>query len=573
MSPSKTGSALVGRWRKVLALGRAHPGKSVLIAFVTLTVMGLLSMDALLAGPMQRWAERTMNAKLHGYTVRIRSVRPHLWRFAFDLNDLVVTQDTHPEPPVANFRALQFSLQMQALLHLKLAGNLTLVSPALHIDLAQIQEEVRSQVSLKERGWQQSVESLFPFKFDQVKVLDGSVLYLSGGTASKPIQITRITLTAKNVRNIAVSRTTFPSPVTLEGTLFDTGKLAFNGAADFLREPHAGARGEVRLERVPLDRLSPLAEDFQLRTTGGFMSLQGSLESTPEAQMAHLTRVEFTDLQLDYVTSQATKAIEKEHAKQAVKLAERVRNAPALWLEVDAMTLRNSQFGFENKGTTPPYRLFISKLSLDLDHLSNQPGQVASGFHAQGTFMGSGATTIKGKVRTSAKPADVEVHLEVENAKLPSLNGLLMAHAGVDVAEGQFSVFSEIKVKNGSINGYIKPLVKGLKIYDRQKDQGKRFGKRVEMHVLQFLANLFKNHDSKAVATVVRISGSTGGPQTNEWEVIRKLIGNGLSKAILPGFQTAPKAVVPGPSKPGSGPPAGHVTQGPEEVHLGLDGW
>jgi hypothetical protein len=43
----------------------------------------------------------------------------------------------------------------------------------------------------------------------------------------------------------------------------------------------------------------------------------------------------------------------------------------------------------------------------------------------------------------------------------------------------------------------------------------------------------------------VRISGSTSGPKTNEWEVIRKLIGNGLSHAILPGFQEKPKELEP----------------------------
>ncbi|MBI1752232.1 MAG: DUF748 domain-containing protein [Acidobacteria bacterium] len=513
---------------------------------------GILLMDIVLASPMQRWAERTMNAKLNGYTVRIGAVRPHLWRFAFDLNDLVITQTTHPNPPVAHFGALRFSLMARALLHFKLAGNLTIVRPALHIDLTQIQEEVRSHLSLKERGWQQAIESLFPFKFDQVKVQDGSVLYLSGGTASKPIQITQIAMATENVRNIAVSKDTYPSPVILEGILFDSGKVSFKGAADFLREPLVGARGEIRLEHVPLDRLAPLAEDYQLKTTGGFLSLQGWLEHTPEAQSAHLERVEFTNLQVDYVTSQATKTIEQKHAKQAIKLAKQVRNAPKLQIQVDSLSLRNSRFGFENKGARPPYRVFISQLSLDLAHLSNQTGQEASTFRAKGAFMGSGASTLSGKVRSSAKPADFEVQLEVKDAKLPDLNGPLMAHMGVDVADGLLSVFTEIKVKSGSIEGYVKPLITNLRISDRQKDRGKRLGKRVEMHVLQFLANLLKNRESKAVATVVRISGSTGGPKTNEWEVIRKLIGNGLANAILPGFQ-GPPTDHPNPSaKPGS---------------------
>ena len=78
-----------------------------------------------------------------------------------------------------------------------------------------------------------------------------------------------------------------------------------------------------------------------------------------------------------------------------------------------------------------------------------------------------------------------------------------------------------------------------------KKDKEKPFGKRVEMHVLQFLANLLKNHSTKAVATVPRISGSTSDPKASEWEAIRKLIGNGFFHGILPGYLDKPKAVDP----------------------------
>lgn len=497
---------------------------------------------------MRRWAEQTMNSKLKGYRVSIGRVRPHLWRLAFDLDDLVLVQNTHPDPPVADFRSLQFSLVLAELLRLKVAGDLTIVHPALHLNLTQIEEEARSHVGLKEQGWQAAVESVYPIKLDRVKIQDGSLLYLSSGSASKPIQLTQVYLVAKNVRNIAAAKSTYPSPVTAEGILFDSGKVWFQGAADFLREPYAAARGEVRLQRVPLDRLSPLAQDYQLKTTGGFLSLNGSVEYTPEAQTAHLAEVAFENLRVDYVTSTATKAVEREHAKQAVKLAKQVRNAPQLLLEIDTLKLKNSEIGFENQGTTPPYRVFISRLGLDLEHLSNHAGLQRSAFHAQGAFMGSGATVLRGQVQSAARPLDFTVHLEVEDAQLPALNGLLKAHAGVDVAEGLFSLYSEITVKDGQVEGYIKPLIKNLKIYDRQKDSGKPFQQRVKMHVLQFFASLFKNRKSQAVATVAHISGSTGSPETSEWEVLRKLIGNGIFHAILPGFLPEPKAAPPLPA-------------------------
>jgi hypothetical protein len=73
------------------------------------------------------------------------------------------------------------------------------------------------------------------------------------------------------------------------------------------------------------------------------------------------------------------------------------------------------------------------------------------------------------------------------------------------------------------------------------------------MHLLQFLAEVFKNHSTQEVATVVTLSGSTSQPKAGEWGAIRKLIGNGLWHAILPGFQDHLK---PRQDLPGHGAPA-----------------
>lgn len=531
-----------GGWQRFLKTCRAHRWRTFLVALVLLLPVFLGSLDALLAGPMRTWAERTMNSKLNGYTVRIARVRPHLWRLAFDLDDLVLVQNLHPVPPVADIGALQFSTQLHELLRFKLAATLNIQRPALHIDLPQIEAEARSHVGLKARGWQSAVEALYPVKFDRITVQDGSLVYLSSDTASKPLQLTKVTLIAQNVRNIATAKSSYPSPVSLEADLFDTGKVRFKGAADFLREPFTAARGEIRLDRVPLDRLAPLAQAYQLKTTGGFLSVDGAVEYSPESQMAHLREVRFDELRVDFVTSKATRAVEKQHGREVAKLARKVRDAPHLLLRMDTLKLEHSQIGFENKATHPPYRVFMSEVSLDVKNLGNQAGEGRSEFNAHGAFMGSGTTVLSGGARTTANQADFDLRLKLDDAKLSSLNGLLMAHAGVDVAEGLFSVYTEIAVRNGRVEGYIKPFIRNLKIYDKKKDSGKRFGKRVEMHVLQFLSGMLRNRSTREVATVARISGSTRDPKTNEWEMIRKLIGNGLVRAIRPGFLDHPKA-------------------------------
>jgi hypothetical protein len=168
--------------------------------------------------------------------------------------------------------------------------------------------------------------------------------------------------------------------------------------------------------------------------------------------------------------------------------------------------------------------------------------------------MGSGRTTVSGSFRSTARPADFDFHLELDDAKVSDLNDYLMSTAKVDVAEGTFSAYAEITVKDGRLDGYLKPLIKDLKISEKRKDQGKPLGKRMELHFLQLFANLFKNRSSKEVATVIRISGPTSDPKLSEWAAIRKLIGNGLYRAILPGFMDNSKGV--DSPKPASHPPS-----------------
>lgn len=542
----------------MLALSRftaaclAHPGKVLLAGLGLVCVLALALADRLLAEPVRSWAERTLNANLRGYTVRIARARPHLWRLGLDLDSLVLVQDSHPEPPVADFEAMEFSLDWGPLLHFKWAGDLTLRRPALHINLPQIQEAATSKVRLRDRGWQRAVEAIYPIKLDRVKVEDGSLLYLSGTPTSKPLQLTRVAMVAANVRNIAAAKGTYPSPVSLEAAVFDTGHVQFKGAADFLREPNPAATGEIQLTRVPLDRLTPLAQSYQLKTTGGMLSAKGTVEYTPESQTAHLTQVLFEQLRVDYVTSSATRALETLHGQQALALAKRVRNAPSLLLQVDTLRLTQSQIGFENQTANPPYRLFMTNVDMELANLSNQTRQGSSTFKTQGSFMGSGTTQISGGIQSTAHPVDMTLRLQLDGARLTDLNPFLLANVGVDVAAGEFSAFTELKVAKGRMEGYLKVLATDLKIYERGKDHAKPFGKRVEMHVLQSMAWLFKNRSTQQVATETRISGATSDPKIGEWEAIRRLIGNGMVQGILPGFRNRSQAKAP--PKPGHQP-------------------
>ena len=107
----------------------------------------------------------------------------------------------------------------------------------------------------------------------------------------------------------------------------------------------------------------------------------------------------------------------------------------------------------------------------------------------------------------------------------------------VEVAGGQFSLFTEVSVKEGEVRGYVKPLFRDLKVYGKDKDEDRTFGQKVKEKAIDVAAKVLKNRPRKEVATVVDISGPIDSPQTKTWPALVRLIQNAFIKAILPGFQ------------------------------------
>ena len=218
-----------------------------------------------------------------------------------------------------------------------------------------------------------------------------------------------------------------------------------------------------------------------------------------------------------------------------------MKNAPGLVLQIDSLKLTHGQVGFVDASSRPPFRLFVSDLDLNLTNLSNQAEQGRSKFQARGSFMGHGVARISGGGRLTELPSDFDVHLHLENARLHDLDGLLLAHTGLTIARGRYALFSEITVKKGRLEGYLKPILTNVKVYDRRTDRDKPFVKRMEMHLAQGLAYLFKNRSTQDIATVTRLSGRVDAPNASEWQTVRQLLGNGFVRAILPGFLNQPK--------------------------------
>jgi hypothetical protein len=496
-------------------------------------VLAIVLVDVFIDEPLRASIERRMNAALQGYTVRIGAADLNPWNFSLALSDLAVRQQAHPDPPVLDLEAFEFSVEWRALLRLRLVADARIVRPRLFVHLAQLREERDDDVDLDERGWQDALEEAYPLKINALRIAGGRVTYVDEDP-ERPLELSQIRVLARNLRNVEDPETRHPSSFRASAAVFDSGRAALAGRADFLAEPSPAFLADARVEAVPLDRLGPLIEDYRLNVSRGVLSARGELEHGPERRRATLEEVLIAGIQIDYVS-------DPELTQRAVEAVTEAKREPSTEIVVRRLRLTGSELGFISRARDPSYRLFLSGTELVVDGWSNQPDSEGSRFRARGAFMGSGRTAIQGAFRPDPGGADFDLAIAIEGTELAAMNDLLRAYANLDVTEGLFSFYSELRVAGGRVDGYVKPLFHEVEVYDAEQDREKGFFRQLWERIAEGLAEILENPPREDVATVADISGPVSSPDASNLQVVLNLIENAFFDSILPGFREQAK--------------------------------
>lgn len=506
---------------------------------IWLTVLGVVALILVLVAShfdeyLRRKLEAKMNQNLKGYSVSVGHAHLNPFTFSLTLKQLVIRQQANPEPPVADIPGLKLSVEWARLLTSRLVADAVFNQPRVHVNLPQIMAESRSPEKMRERGWQQAMESIYPLKFNVVAVHDGDVVYLNEDQ-TKPLHISHVNLTATNIRNIQSPDRFYPSAIHGDGVVFDTGRAVLNGNADFLAQPYPGVHALYKVSNVPLDRLRPLSAKANLTLRGGTLASNGEFEYGPRHKEVRIDDVAVRGLDLDYIHATATAAAEKAREKKVAAVAR--DTSPPVPTLIKHILLTRSRVGVINQVPGHDFHLFVDGAEMEVTNISTGFRNGPTHARLTGRFMGSGNAHGSATFRADdSKGPSFNFLIAVEHANLPSLNDLLRSYAKLDVAGGTFSVYSEVKVHDGRIDGYLKPLFADVQVYDPKQDKDKPLLKKLYEKVVGGVAHVLENRRGED-ATVADLSGPLSQPHTSTWEVVGNLVSNAFVKAILPGFQ------------------------------------
>ena len=511
-----------GRWLIV--------GGALVALLVVATVVALFFIDE----PLRRYTQAKMNASLEGYTATIGRMHFNPLNFSMDVRDIVIAQNEHPDPPVANIGRIYASVHWGALLHGRVVGDARIERPVVVLNLTQARSEIDDPTPVTDKGWQHALQSIYPLRINELRIVRGDITYQDQGPF-KPLRVYDVEVTASNIRNVRSERGVYPSPMSLKARVFDAGSVSAEGWADFLAEPYAAFLADITVDGIALDYFKPITNRYNLAVDKGTLSGSGEIEVSPQFKSVRLWSATVDGIRVDYLHTPAMVGAPREAVRKTVQAADEAQG-PGLEFRVDRLDIVKSDFGYVDRTKTPRYRVFVSDTTATLTNLSSLPTGETAVARLRGKFMGSGAASADLKVLPARPGPDFDLALQIDETDLTTMNDLLRAYGKFDVTAGAFSLYSELQGRNRQVAGYVKPLFQDMTVYDPQQDKGKGPLRRAYEAVVGGVSRMLQNRPRDEVATRVALSGRLDNPNTSILETVAGLVQNAFFKAILPGF-------------------------------------
>jgi Domain of Unknown Function (DUF748) len=293
----------------------------------------------------------------------------------------------------------------------------------------------------------------------------------------------------------------------------------------------------MTVKDVELSYFTPLLDKLNLVAKSGTLSAEGKFEYNNDFQSVDLEEVLIAGTNVDYIVETSVPLDNTEMAQQVVHAAEKLKDNPTVVTRVRNLRITDSKLTIQNRTEDPPYSIFWSNIDLHIRDFSNQPEEGAATGELTGLFMGSGKTAAAAEFLPASKSPDFTLKLSIEGTEMKSMNDLFRAHGNFDVVAGIFSFYSEVRVKDGRIAGYVKPLFKDVDVYDSRQDKHKNPFRRMWEGMVGGIAKLLENDKRDEVATRADISGWASDPDASVMQIIGGLIRNAFVHAILPGLE------------------------------------
>ncbi|MEO9870788.1 DUF748 domain-containing protein [Ekhidna sp.] len=203
-------------------------------------------------------------------------------------------------------------------------------------------------------------------------------------------------------------------------------------------------------------------------------------------------------------------------------------------LAINRFEIISGSIHYKDLNSDPEVDIFLDQLNGLATNLSNaetSSKELPSELKLSGKSIGNGQLEIDGYLNVLLPTPNFDFNLSFEEVDMTSLNDFTKAYTNIDFERGTLNVYGEFAGQDGQFDGYIKPLIKDLKLVDFKKDKKKPF-KLIWESIVGTLAEIFENQGEDQFATKVPLKGSYENINSKTWPAVRGVLKNAFIEAF-----------------------------------------
>jgi Domain of Unknown Function (DUF748) len=204
---------------------------------------------------------------------------------------------------------------------------------------------------------------------------------------------------------------------------------------------------------------------------------------------------------------------------------------------INRFEIRDGQAHFQSLKTNPPVDIYITNLysvATNLTNNRNSQEKLPAGLKAHGRALGDGNFELDLKMDPLQKEPTFELNASLTNVDLVQLNPFLRTYGKLDVARGDFSMFTSAASVQGVYQGYVKVLFKNLDVFEWEKERKKNVLDIFWEGIVGVLSEGFRNHSHDQLAAQIPLSGSFTNLHADLWSTTGSLLKNAFIRALVP---------------------------------------
>lgn len=229
-------------------------------------------------------------------------------------------------------------------------------------------------------------------------------------------------------------------------------------------------------------------------------------------------------------TSEAT----QEHWTEVVK--------DLMPITINRFEANNGKIAYLDFNASPDINLNVENMhlvALNLANVEEEGNALPSTVTLTGTSIGGGALKGDMKANMLKEIPDFDMKMQLTKVDLTSLNDFIKAYGKFDVERGQLDMYSELKAKDGKLDGYVRPFFENVKVLNWEKDREEGgFFRATWEAVVGLFKDVVENPKQDNIATQIPVQGDLNQPDTNAWRTVLNTLRHAYIRAFTRGLES-----------------------------------